>query len=59
MSSIIVKQILKQYIKNKNSSYFLRFTETVQMTHYFCNQQHEHMQILLMDFVDVICCLPS
>jgi len=35
MPSGTVKQILKQYIKNKNMyiSYYLRITETVQRTH--------------------------
>lgn len=59
MYSIIVKQILEQYIKNKNCSYFLRFAETVQMNHYFCNKQHGHMQMLLMDFVNLLCCFPT
>lgn len=37
MSSGIIKQILKQHVKNKNMyiSYFLRITETVQRTQLF------------------------
>lgn len=33
MSRTTVKQILEQYLKNKNSSYFLRFAEAVEMNY--------------------------
>lgn len=60
MSGTIVKQILEQYLKNKNSSYFLRFTETVQMNHIISAASNmDTCKYLLEDFENLICFFPS